>query len=81
VLKQEEKIEKDWARVGEIIVSAGASKLHFTYYWMLINSRCYYWEFAQSRKPEAGKTVLPVDECVALCPFADYFNHSSEGVS
>jgi len=46
----------------------------YKYRWLLINSRCYFWPYAKSRQ-SAGN----VDECMALVPFADYFNHSDSG--
>jgi hypothetical protein len=76
---QRTKYDVDWAKLKEAILSAGDTEKNFKYNWMLVNSRCYYWKYAKSRKPESGKTPL-VDECMALCPYADYFNHSSEGV-
>lgn len=54
----------------------------YTYYWLVVNSRCFYWDYptaSKGRKPAKRRRKLPPDECMALCPVADYFNHADEG--
>jgi hypothetical protein len=76
----QQKYTKDWNGVKHVIRDAEIKEQSFKYYWMLVNSRCYYWDFAQSRKRKRGEEkIVSVDECMALCPFADYFNHGSTG--
>ena len=77
--KQQRKFGIDWDQLRPILSEAKFEC--FSYYWMLVNSRCYYWPYAKSRKGTGKIKRLPVDDCMALCPFADYFNHASEGVS
>lgn len=60
--------------------------LLYTHAWLLVNSRCFYWDYpfiadvgtgrktgtaGQRRKPKRDR-----DDCMAMCPFIDIFNHS-----
>lgn len=51
----------------------------------MVNTRCFYWDHSRqatntrSRKRRKTKR-LPSEDCMALCPFADFFNHSSDGL-
>jgi hypothetical protein len=78
--KFQQKYAKDWNGVKKVILDSDIEEQTFKYYWMLVNSRCYYWNFAKSRKRKRGEEgKVSVNECMALCPFADYFNHGSDG--
>jgi hypothetical protein len=74
------KIGQDFAAVKTVLSDAGAKEETFRYYWMLVNSRCYFWNFTKSNKRKRHHDKLNVDDGMALCPFADYFNHSNQGV-
>jgi hypothetical protein len=78
--KQLQKFHADWSLVQELLTSAGTTAGCFKYYWAIVNSRCYYWKYATSRRPAAGAAQLPAEECLALCPVADLFNHDNDGV-
>lgn len=55
----------------------------FTYYWLIVNTRTFYWDYSTistKRKGKPGKKLVG-DDCMTLCPFADYFNHADGGVS
>jgi hypothetical protein len=44
------------------------------YYWLVVNTRCFYWEyFKLAREAKKRGQKLDRDDCMALCPFADYF--------
>lgn len=47
------------------------------YYWLLVNTRTFYHE-----RPGMKKAKTAREDRMALCPFADYFNHADadEGV-
>ncbi len=75
---QFKKFNSDWTLAQGLLTSAGRTVDDFKYYWALVNSRCYYWKYA-SRRALGGGQLLG-DECMALCPFADLFNHGNEGV-
>lgn len=74
--KQEAKYENQ--RKSSLLELDAEEWEQHRYIWMLINSRCYYWPHARSNKP-AKNAKLPTDECLALVPWADYFNHAAEG--
>lgn len=71
--KQEKKLKKDWSRVMGIFPNASLER--YTHYWLVVNTRSFYFE------PPGAKKVRARDDCMALCPFADYFNHADHGVS
>jgi len=49
------------------------SEEKYIYNWLLINARTFYYV-----APGTGKIPKP-DDCLALNPFGDYFNHSDQG--
>ena len=76
---QEQKLDRDWQVVHAQYPDLSCSQ--FKYYWLITNTRCFYWEFFKLARQAVKKGKrLPRDDCMALCPFADYFNHADEGV-
>lgn len=78
---QSTKLEKDWNDLRPHITSI--SKELFTYTWLIVNTRTFYWEYpdlpnSHPRLPKKRKQ-LTADDCYAMCPFMDYFNHSDVG--
>jgi hypothetical protein len=78
---QREKLEKDWKNLHTQIPSV--NKDLFTYTWLIVNTRTFYWEYpdlpnSHPRLPKK-RTQLTADDCYAMCPFMDYFNHSDVG--
>ncbi|QDS71218.1 hypothetical protein FKW77_010391 [Venturia effusa] len=75
---QRSKFDRDWAALdGEI--SENLKDL-YEYYWLIVNTRCFYWTYFKKAKDAAKKgKSLSRDDCMALCPFADYLNHADEG--
>ncbi len=67
--KQKRKFEKDWAKVLPAVHNADREK--YLYYWILVNTRTFYHE-----RPGMRKVKTPREDRMALCPFADYFNHA-----
>lgn len=63
----------------------------YRYAWLLVNTRCFYWDYPvpakghgakRRRGPASQRKAWPRDDCMALCPVMDYFNHANdEGVS
>lgn len=80
--KQKSKFEADIKAVREI---QPVSDDLYMYYWLIVNTRCFYWDYPNGSKamrtPKRRKVAksLPSDDCMALCPFADFFNHAAEG--
>lgn len=75
------KLDKDWADLSPYLPSI--SKDLFTYTWLIVNTRTFYWNYpdlpnSHPRLPKR-KTKLTGDDCYAMCPFMDYFNHSDVG--
>ncbi|RKF53562.1 SET domain-containing protein 4 [Erysiphe neolycopersici] len=81
--KQQKKLQKDWN-----IASKAWSSLtynNYLYAWLLINTRTFYFippskyrsGSIQSNNATGGRcSILHRDDCMALNPFSDYFNHS-----
>ncbi|CAG8973301.1 hypothetical protein HYALB_00000063 [Hymenoscyphus albidus] len=73
---QKRKLEKDWGMVKDVY-GEKIEKEEFVYRWLIVNTRTFYyldpaWKGKEKQKPAR-------DDCMALNPFADYFNHSSTG--
>jgi hypothetical protein len=67
---QKRKLSKDWASVHksfpEIVYE------DYLYHWLIVNTRTFhYTSFARNSKRPSNP-----DDCMALNPFADYFNHT-----
>lgn len=77
---QQSKFDRDWLELAGKVPET--SKDLYQYYWLIVNTRCFYWTYFKRAKEAArkGKT-LSRDDCMALCPFADYLNHADDGVS
>lgn len=68
---QQRKFSKDWTVASQAFPEL--DKKNFLYKWFIVNTRTFYWTF-----PGAKKLPTP-DDCMALNPFADHFNHAGEG--
>ncbi|KAH7342382.1 hypothetical protein BKA65DRAFT_503985, partial [Rhexocercosporidium sp. MPI-PUGE-AT-0058] len=76
VANQQSKLQQDW-----VLTSAAFPVITYQAYlhsWLLINTRTFYFvspiRKGKPRPPPAPKNR---DDCMALNPFADYFNHIS----
>jgi hypothetical protein len=88
------KFEADWEGAKGVLMEAAGEKTEaetkerYRYFWIVVNSRCFYWEYAKVVNKAGGvvgpwrkkRRVQDPNECMALCPVADYFNHADEGV-
>ena len=70
---QEEKLKKDWDAVLQVYCDADQES--YTYNWLVVNTRSFYYELPRLKEPRARADRM------ALCPFIDYFNHADQGVS
>lgn len=75
------KLDKDWADFKPHLPSI--SNDLYTYTWLIVNTRTFYWNYpdlpnSHPRLPKR-KNKLTGDDCYAMCPFMDYFNHSDIG--
>jgi hypothetical protein len=81
VTNQRTKLEKDWNNLQQHVPFV--SKDLFMYTWLIVNTRTFYWEYpdlpnSHPRLPKK-RAQLTADDCYAMCPFMDYFNHSDTG--
>lgn len=75
------KFDKDWSTLQPHLPSI--TKDLYTYTWLIVNTRTFYWEYpdlanSHPRLPKK-RNRLTADDCYAMCPFMDYFNHSDIG--
>ncbi|KZM23298.1 uncharacterized protein EKO05_0004501 [Ascochyta rabiei] len=78
---QRTKLNKDWTDLHPHLPTI--SEDLFTYTWLIVNTRTFYWNYpdlpnSHPRLPKR-KNKLTGDDCYAMCPFMDYFNHSDVG--
>lgn len=71
LIHQKSKLEADWQAVSAVF--SDYSKDEYLYNWLVVNTRTFYYV------PPKSKKNMPRDDCMALNPFADYFNHADEG--
>ncbi|KAF2648297.1 SET domain-containing protein [Lophiostoma macrostomum CBS 122681] len=78
---QRTKLNSDFDTIRPMYPSM--SKPLFTYTWMIVNTRTFYWDYPDlsTAHPSLPKkrAKLTADDCYAMCPFMDYFNHSDVG--
>lgn len=78
---QKAKLEKDWAILRSSLASVPKSL--FIYTWLIVNTRTFYWDYPDLSKAHARlpkkRAQLTADDCYAMCPFVDYFNHLDVG--
>ncbi|KAI9754435.1 MAG: hypothetical protein M4579_004703 [Chaenotheca gracillima] len=68
---QKQKLSADYATVSKAFPNI--DEVVFRYHWLLVNTRSFYY-----LKPGVKKKPAR-DDCMALCPFSDYFNHADTG--
>ncbi|KAF2741527.1 SET domain-containing protein [Polyplosphaeria fusca] len=55
----------------------------YTYCWLIVNTRTFFWDYPNlpTTSPYLPKkrALLKADDCYAMCPFMDYFNHTTIG--
>ena len=69
--KQENKFNANWEIVSKLFPEAKFEE--YRYYWLVVNTRSFYWEFPGEKLPESH------DDRMVLAPWVDYFNHSDHG--
>ena len=70
--RKERKLQADWSIVTKLFPSA--SFRDYAYYWCIVNTRSFYWEFPNETLPKDH------NHRIVLLPFADYFNHCDDSV-
>jgi hypothetical protein len=70
---QKSKLALDWTNVSSAFPHISYD--HYVYNWLLVSTRTFFYT---SSNPEI-ETPSDTNDCLALVPFADYFNHSDVG--
>ena len=70
--KQRAKLMRDFAHVRSSFPNLSFQS--YRYHWLLVNTRSFYYDLLPGEKPASQ------NDCMVLCPFADYFNHADHGV-
>lgn len=71
--KQEKKLNTNWEIISKTF--SDQTKPDYTYYWLVVNTRSFYFDLLDGKRPENH------DDRMVMCPFVDYFNHNNYGVS
>lgn len=71
--QQEKRLRDAWDSVSAVFPETDWNT--FSYYWLVVNTRCFYFVPPGEEPPEDA------NDAMALLPFADYFNHSDVAVS
>lgn len=71
--KQKRKFSRDYTAVSVAFPSLSFNI--YSHHWLLVSTRTFYYT-PPDMKPDE---VPDSDECLALVPFGDYFNHSDNG--
>lgn len=69
LVQQKDKLGRDWNLVSKKYPTLVRDE--FEYFWFLVNTRTFYYT------DQASDEVKDPNECLAMMPFADYFNHAS----
>ncbi|KAI1919193.1 hypothetical protein LOZ66_002709 [Ophidiomyces ophidiicola] len=67
---QSDRLQKALDIVKQVYPSMDQKE--YTYYWLVANTRCFFYVGKAAEMPEDR------NDAMALCPFADYFNHSGD---
>ncbi|KAG0642924.1 hypothetical protein HOY80DRAFT_880739 [Tuber brumale] len=70
--EQRGKFKKDFKAVGQ--KGFKFTKQEYMWAWIVVNTRTLFYKPTHSAYND-----LPREDCMALCPFIDYFNHSDDG--
>ncbi|KIX03212.1 uncharacterized protein Z518_06764 [Rhinocladiella mackenziei CBS 650.93] len=71
--KQHRKLTRDWDAVSSKFPTLSHDV--YRHAWLLVNSRTFYYT-----SPDPNESPREADDCLALVPYADYFNHTA-GIS
>jgi hypothetical protein len=70
---QEKKISQDWTMVSAAFPAL--SYRHYVHNWLIVSTRTFYYTSSKIKT----KKPIKYDDCIALSPFADCFNHADVG--
>ncbi|EED13908.1 hypothetical protein TSTA_101480 [Talaromyces stipitatus ATCC 10500] len=70
LFQQEKRLQDAWRDV--LAVFPDTDWETFSYHWLVLNTRCFYYVMPGTEPPE------DTNDAIAMVPFADYFNHTDE---
>lgn len=70
---QEKRLQDAWKTVVSVLPDTSWEL--FSYHWLILNTRSFYYVSPGKSEPEDW------NDAIALVPFADYFNHDDNAVS
>jgi hypothetical protein len=70
---QRKKISSDWTAVSTSFPALSYD--HYLYNWLIVSTRTFYYTSPRIKNPKP----LSHDDCLALVPLADNFNHADVG--
>ena len=70
LFNQQRKLSADWTAVSAAFPTLSYET--YVYNWLLVNTRTFYFTSPKIKL----KKPINRDDCLALSPFADYFNHA-----
>lgn len=73
LVQQEKRLRDAWRDVTAVFPDTDWET--FSYYWLIVNTRSFYYLMPGEEPPE------DTNEAMAMVPFADYFNHIDSAVS
>lgn len=71
LVHQEKKLEKCFQTVKSVFPDT--DRMRYCYYWLIVNTRSFY------HIPSGKDIPKEKNDALALCPYADYFNHTDVG--
>lgn len=71
LVQQEKNFEKCFQAVKSMFPNT--DRENYCYYWLIVNSRSFY------HLPAGADAPKERNDAIALCPYADYFNHTDVG--
>lgn len=71
LVQQEKNFEKCFQAVKSVFPDT--DRMRYCYYWLIVNTRSFY-HLASGQDIPKEK-----NDAIALCPYADYFNHTDVG--
>lgn len=71
LVQQEKNFEKCFQAVKSVFPDT--DRMRYCYYWLIVNTRSFY------HLPQGKDVPKEKNDAIALCPYADYFNHTDVG--
>ena len=91
LLKQQQKFQKDLANIRSRWAEDEPSskfdlEAEYAWAWLIVNTRSFYWDYPEKtidlqapvkKRKRVDRPLLARDDCMCLCPYLDYLNHTA----